>query len=235
MAKTSTDSSTTPDVESAAPAEGAGASGADRRQHVRVQPDASNAFAARLASGAEVRLIDLSRGGAQFECDRRFLPNATVSLRLVTSDEVVVVSGRVVRSRIVRLATGGLGYVVAVAFNELLPTPIEEPLRTTAPVAVPPPAADVVSESVGAKSPTGLAQTADSRPDAGPDRPGSSAPQTPEAADTAQAASLPADITAEEALAFEATLEFAPAMLTVTAAVDATAEQLRDMFNGNDW
>src|SRR5690606_39779295 len=71
------------------------------------------------------RLIDLSRGGAQFECDRRFLPNATVSLRLVTNDDVVVVSGRVVRSRIVRLAAGGLGYVVAVAFNEVLPGAIE--------------------------------------------------------------------------------------------------------------
>ena len=44
-----------------------------------------------------------------------------------------------------------------------------------------------------------------------------------------------ADITAEEALAFEATIEMAPTMLTVTASVDTTSEQLHDMFNGNDW
>ncbi len=87
---------------------------------------------ARLASGAEIRLIDLSRGGAQFECDRRFLPNSTISLRLVTPDATFVVSGRVVRSRIVRLERGGLGYNVAVSFNELLQHLLE----------VPPPASD---------------------------------------------------------------------------------------------
>lgn len=221
MAKTSTDSSTTPGASAAAPADVSGTNGADRRQHVRVQPDASNPFAARLASGAEVRLIDLSRGGAQFECDRRFLPNATVSLRLVTQDDVVVVSGRVVRSRIVRLATGGLGYVVAVAFNELLPTPIEAPVEAAPAAPLP---AETAAESEPVRLPAGTAPVSD-----GPADP------APPARDAAGASELLPDITAEEALAFEATLEFAPAMLTLTAAVDATSEQLRDMFNGNDW
>jgi hypothetical protein len=46
---------------------------------------------------------------------------------------------------------------------------------------------------------------------------------------------IQADITAEEALAFESTIELAPTMLTVTASVDSTSEQLHDMFDGNDW
>lgn len=189
--------------------------GANRRQHVRVQPDASNPLAARLASGADVRLIDLSRSGAQFECDRRFLPNATISLRLLTKDDVVTVTGRVVRSRIVRLATGGLGYVVAVAFNELLKTDLE----AVAPAAAAPPRPGAASSPVVAV------------PETAPPR--ASTPAVAGATPAADA-DMTADITAEEALAFESTLEPVPSM-TLTASVDRTSEQLRDMFDGNDW
>jgi hypothetical protein len=196
--------------------------GANRRQHVRVQPDASNPLAARLASGADVRLIDLSRSGAQFECDRRFLPNATISLRLLTKDDVVMVTGRVVRSRIVRLATGGLGYIVAVAFNELLKANIESPAGAAAPghaAARLPEPAPVEEPQTTAPRSASIEVTTE--------------PQTPVAAGSA-APEFTADITAEEALAFEATMEPAPSM-TLTASVDRTSEQLRDMFDGNDW
>jgi PilZ domain len=107
----------------------------NRRAHARLRAEDLKDLGARLASGAEIRLIDLSRGGAQFECDRRFLPNSTISLRLVTPDTTFVVSGRVVRSRIVRLDRGGLGYNVAVSFNELLQNLLEEPAEA---VAAPP-------------------------------------------------------------------------------------------------
>lgn len=217
MAKTQTDPAA-PDA-TQTPA-GATPTGAERRRFVRVQPDGANALAARLASGAEVRLIDLSRGGAQFECDRRFLPNATVSLRLVTKDDVVVVSGRVVRSRIVRLAAGGLGYVVAVAFNEVLPGAIEGSAASAQrpPDAQATPAATAPAAAAGDAVPAGTVPT-------GPD------PNT----DFEPDSSVVSDISADEVLAFEATMDLAPAMLTVTAAVDATADQLRDLFNGNDW
>lgn len=212
---------------SSSPDDEAAPNGANRRQHVRVQPDASNPLAARLASGAEVRLIDLSRSGAQFECDRRFLPNATVSLRLVTKDDVVVISGRVVRSRIVRLASGGLGYVVAVAFNELLSAPIE-PVASTrraapsvapAPIAAVPAAPELVSAAAADAAVPAASAQADALTYIEPE-------VAPEAL---------ADISAEEALAFEAAVAISPAMLTLTAAVDSTSEQIRDMFNGNDW
>lgn len=187
----------------------------DRRQHVRVKPDANNALAARLSSGADVRLIDLSRGGAQFECERRFLPNSIVSLRLMTRDDVVVVTGRVVRSRIVRLATGGLGYVVAVAFNHTLTIPIE-----------PEPRVEPAEPDAGAWELSSAEASAPVQ---------AHGPVEPASHDETPLPDALADISAEEALAFESALEAMPPMFTLTAAVDATSDQLRDMFNGNDW
>jgi len=192
-----------------------GRAASDRRGHPRIRPDGANQLAASLASGSDVRLIDLSKGGAQFECDRRFLPNATVSLRLLSKDGQHLVTGRVVRSRIIRLASGGLGYLIGVAFNAPLQTELE---------------GEVVPESAG--SPAPAAAAAGQLPvDVGPAAPDATDPQGAVPAPTA----LSADITAEEALAFEATSEMAPTMLTVIASIDSTSEQLHDMFNGNDW
>ena len=191
-------------------------SGADRRQFRRLRPDELSNLGARLTSGAEIKLIDLSRGGAQFECDRRFLPNSTISLRLVTADSAFVVNGRVVRSRIVRLAKGGLGYNVAVAFNETLQNVIEEADEA------PPAAAGPVAETP--RAPVEASQV----------------PVTDAAANLTDlieddAESDQSDVTDDERAAFEAIVEDAPMMLTVTAAVEHTDEELRDLFNGNDW
>lgn len=207
----------------------AASTGSNRREHVRVRPDETNRLTATLASGADIRLIDLSRGGAQFECDRRFLPNATVSLRLLTSDGQVLVTGRVVRSRIVRLVSGGLGYLVGVAFSKPLEsgvgavaqTPAPDVAARTAPVEA---ASTVRSfEPVEATSADDVVVT-----------PADVVAGIDVLADVTPT-EVQADISAEEALAFESTIELAPAMLTVTASVDSTSEQLHDMFNGNDW
>src|SRR5690606_17973052 len=109
-----------------------------------------------------------------------------------------------------------LGYVVAVAFNEVLPGAIEGS-------AV---AAQTPSDAPAATAAAaGMAVPADAVP-SGPDPTADVEPDTPP---------VVSDISADEVLAFEATMELAPAMLTVTAAIDATADQLRDLFNGNDW
>jgi hypothetical protein len=179
----------------------------NRRAYPRLRPEEVDALeAARLASGAEIKLIDLSRGGAQFETDRRFLPNSTVSLRLVTRDAAFVVNGRVVRSRIVRLERGGLGYNVAVAFNELLQNVIGDG-PASHPVAAEP------NRSAEAEAPAEPA-TESLRDTTGP---------------------RDSDISQEEADAFEANATHMPAMLTVTAAVTHSSEELLDMFNGNNW
>jgi len=95
------------------------ASGRERRVYPRLPAD-QLPFTAAFAPGPDVRLIDLSRGGARFECERRLLPGSTVALRLVTPDGAVVVRGRVVRSRIAKIDQSGLVYEVAAAFNETL-------------------------------------------------------------------------------------------------------------------
>lgn len=188
----------------------------ERRQHRRLKPEELANLAARLASGAEIRLVDLSRSGAQFETDRRFLPNSTVSLRLVTADATFVVNGRVVRSRIVRLEKGGLGYNVAVAFNEILQSVIEEPAAQAA--AMPPAAAATVSATPAIES-TIL-----------PDASEASDPQVV----NAETMDDPALMAEAQAL-LDAPIEESPAMLTVTASVAHTGDELRDLFNGNDW
>ena len=204
------------------------ATGANRREHVRVRPDETNRLTATLASGADIRLIDLSRGGAQFECDRRFLPNATVSLRLLTSDGQVLVTGRVVRSRIVRLVSGGLGYLVGVAFSKPLESGVDAVVQTPAPEAVVRTAPVEAASTVTSFEPMEATSTEDIV------TPADAVARVDEFADMAPT-EVQADISAEEALAFESTIELAPAMLTVTASVDSTSEQLHDMFNGNDW
>lgn len=206
-------------VEQHVPDAGAGErpepAGANRREHRRMHPAELRNLAARLASGAEIRLLDLSRGGAQFECDRRFLPNSTISLRLVTPDGTFVVTGHVVRSRIVRLERGGLGYVVAVAFNELLQNLVEED-------------PDPAALATGTASPASPAEPAEAL------APLARSAALHEAADSA-VEDASSDVSAEEAAAFEASVETAPSMLTVTTSVTQSGDELRDLFNGNDW
>ncbi|HUL74586.1 MAG TPA: PilZ domain-containing protein [Vicinamibacterales bacterium] len=111
--------------------EEAATSGRDRRVFPRV-PAEQLPVTAGFAPGPDVRLVDLSRGGARFECERRLLPGSTVALRLVTPDGTLVVRGRVVRSRIAKIDQSGLVYEVAAAFNENLTTLAEEADRSAA-------------------------------------------------------------------------------------------------------
>ena len=110
------------------------ASGRERRVFPRLPADQLPVTAA-FAPGPDVRLVDLSRGGARFECERRLLPGSTVALRLVTPDGAVVVRGRVVRSRIAKIDQSGLVYEVAAAFNETLTALADDaaPQQATAP------------------------------------------------------------------------------------------------------
>ncbi len=63
------------------------------------------------------------------------LPNSSVALKLIAAGSAFVITGRVVRSRVIRLGQGGLGYDVAVSFNEPLQHFAELPQST--PVAAP--------------------------------------------------------------------------------------------------
>src|SRR5215471_21062824 len=81
----------------------------DRRGAERISAEQLPHVSAQLNTAGDIRLIDISKSGARFESHRRLPPNSTVALRLATPESTLVVSGRVVRSRIVRLVDGSLG------------------------------------------------------------------------------------------------------------------------------
>lgn len=127
--------------------ESAHTEGGQERRVFRRMPADQVAVTAAFAPGPDVRLVDLSRGGARFECERRLLPGSTVALRLVTPDGTIVVRARVVRSRIAKIDQGGLVYEVAAAFNETLTTlNDEEPQAAAAPIATDAPAAAALAD-----------------------------------------------------------------------------------------
>jgi hypothetical protein len=168
-----------------------GVSEAERRSWPRIPAEALPNVSAKLATGPDIRLVDLSRGGARFECEKRLLPGAKVALRLVTPDGTLVVRGRVVRSRIVRLERGGLGYDAAIAFNETLNEVIEERANPAAPAE------------------EGQAQSGDPAPARDRD---DAAPEVP----------LESWVPPVE-------------LMTVTASVPQSSEELKEIFDGNDW
>ena len=163
---------------------------AERRNWPRIPADALPNVSAKLATGPDIRLVDLSRGGARFECEKRLLPGAKVALRLVTPDGTLVVRGRVVRSRIVRLERGGLGYDAAIAFNETLSQMLAEPNARPAQESQDAPAAPM-----------------------------------PEGADKDDGApEVPLE-------SWQPPVE----LMTVTASVPQSSEELKEIFDGNDW
>ena len=190
-----------------------GGGDAERRKWPRVSAERLAQVAARLSTGADVRLVDLSRGGARLETDRRMLPNSTIALKLLASDAQFVVTGRVVRSRVIRLAAGGLGYDVAVSFNEPLHHFSELP-------------------EAGAQPPARIPAPT---PAQGP-------PATPALAPIAEAAISDADVEllplvdAATPPAAEADDEAWPiSMIHVTATVDRTSDELIDLFDESSW
>jgi hypothetical protein len=169
-----------------------GVSEAERRSWPRIPAEALPNVSAKLATGPDIRLVDLSSGGARFECEKRLLPGAKVALRLVTPDGTLVVRGRVVRSRIVRLERGGLGYDAAIAFNETLNEVIEERAATPQPA--------------GEETPVQAVDPAPVR-----DRDDG-----------------PSDVPLES---WVPPVE----LMTVTASVPQSSEELKEIFDGNDW
>lgn len=173
-----------------------------RRQYQRVSPNGENPFTAGLSGGAHVKLLDLSRGGARFECDRRLNPNSTVSLRLVTRNETASVSARVVRSRLIKLESGALGYLVAVAFNEPLKDDFSPDTLKPAPDAAP-----------AAPPPAHAAPPPGAAPHVGPEI----------------AAPAFGSISEADVRAFESALTSGTGAATMTATVETPPDSLRDI------
>jgi hypothetical protein len=72
----------------------------------------------KLLAGPDVRLVDVSRGGALLESDTPLPPGTRICLRLVTTDTTILIDGRVLRSRVSCLQAGLVRYKSAIAFDE---------------------------------------------------------------------------------------------------------------------
>ncbi len=89
----------------------------DRRDGVRHDARKLGTLTARLIGGSEVSLVNFSNRGVLFECDSRLLigVRASVSPRLTRR---VMVTGKVVRSRVKGLVNGALRHDAALALDE---------------------------------------------------------------------------------------------------------------------
>jgi hypothetical protein len=93
------------------------AAAAERRGRVRHAARVLGAVNARIIGGSQVDLVNVSSRGVLFECDSRLLIGARASVRITTTDANLVVTGRVVRSRVKGLVNGALRYDAALVLD----------------------------------------------------------------------------------------------------------------------
>ena len=91
--------------------------GEERRAGVRHAARSLGSVTARIIGGSQVDLVNFSSRGVLFECDSRLLIGARASVRITTTDANLVVTGRVVRSRVKGLVNGALRYDAALVLD----------------------------------------------------------------------------------------------------------------------
>jgi hypothetical protein len=95
--------------------------------HPRLPAAAVPHLRAVVAGGASVRLLDLSKRGVQIETTLQMHPGATVSIRFVSGDSSVALTGAVVRCTAAVLESEGtVTYHTALAFMDELTLCAEE-------------------------------------------------------------------------------------------------------------
>ncbi len=84
---------------------------------------------AGLVAGPDIRLINISRGGAMFETKNRILPGADICIRLMAMDALLFLRGRILESRASSRSGSDLIYQCRIAFDKefsLLPARRED-------------------------------------------------------------------------------------------------------------
>ena len=95
-------------------------SGGERRDGLRHAAQSLGSVTARIIGGSQVDLVNFSSRGVLFECDSRLLIGARASVRITTTDANIIVTGRVVRSRVKGLVNGALRYDAALVLDSEL-------------------------------------------------------------------------------------------------------------------
>ncbi len=106
------------------------AAGEERRAGLRHAARSLGSVTARIIGGSQVELVNFSNRGVLFECDSRLLIGARASVRITTTDANLIVSGRVVRSRVKGLVNGALRYDAALLLDaelDLVPRFVDAP------------------------------------------------------------------------------------------------------------
>jgi hypothetical protein len=91
--------------------------GEERRASTRHAARSLGSVTARIIGGSQVDLVNFSTRGVLFECDSRLLIGARASVRITTTDTNLIVTGRVVRSRVKGLVNGALRYDAALVLD----------------------------------------------------------------------------------------------------------------------
>lgn len=95
----------------------------ERRQWPRLPASMLGDLAASIVSGPEVKLVNLSRGGALIEVPTRYPMRSWVRLRLTRpGGDVTVAAGTVLWSQVASMIGGRINYLMAIAFE----TPIAD-------------------------------------------------------------------------------------------------------------
>lgn len=85
--------------------------------------NSSTSYVARVRSGHEVLVIDVSFGGVLIDAPIRLAPESTIDLRLTASHGVISVRGRVVRCYVSSLHPEAVRYRAALAFDRPIDLP----------------------------------------------------------------------------------------------------------------
>ncbi len=104
--------------------------GEERRAGGRHAARSLGSVTARIIGGSPVDLVNFSSRGVLFECDSRLLIGARASVRITTTDANLIVTGRVVRSRVKGLVNGALRYDAALVLDTelgLVPAIVDVP------------------------------------------------------------------------------------------------------------
>lgn len=90
----------------------------DRRRHPRRRPEREEPLSLlRLRFGDQLTVHDISDAGALVEGGVRLLPGTHVDVHVITRQGRMLVRSRVIRARVCRVASDGLGYQSAIAFD----------------------------------------------------------------------------------------------------------------------
>jgi hypothetical protein len=117
---------------------------------------------------AEAVLINISTLGILAECGMRLQPGTEVTVLFAGSFTPASVTGRVARTVIARIGTGGIRYHVGIAFTQPIPLPeapaSAEPMTTAAPAALAPSTDSETAQPVAesASAPPAAAEVTDS-------------------------------------------------------------------------